>query len=81
MHIFIEFHFHFSFVIDAPVVTMKMGKNLNPDTIKENDGVYFECQVKANPKPYKMAWFYNVSTIKFSREWFSDRFLDSLRMR
>ncbi|KAF3427107.1 hypothetical protein E2986_03408 [Frieseomelitta varia] len=40
-----------------PVVTLKMGKTLNPDDIKEGDDVYFECSVRANPKVYKLAWF------------------------
>lgn len=44
-----------------PVVTLKMGPSLNPDDIKEGDGVYFECTVRSNPKPYKMAWYHDVS--------------------
>lgn len=44
-----------------PVVTLKMGKTLNPDDIKEGDDVYFECSVRANPKVYKLAWFKDVS--------------------
>lgn len=36
---------------------------MNPDDIKEGDDVYFECHIQANPKPYKMAWFHNVSSI------------------
>lgn len=46
-----------------PVVTLKMGASLNPDDIKEGDGVYFECGVKANPKPYKILWFHDVSIV------------------
>ncbi|XP_031624769.1 neural cell adhesion molecule 2 isoform X1 [Contarinia nasturtii] len=42
-----------------PVVTLKMGPSLNPDDIKEGDGVYFECTVRSNPKPYKMAWYHD----------------------
>lgn len=38
-----------------------MGPNLNANDIKEGDDVYFECHIHANPKPYKMAWFHNVS--------------------
>lgn len=47
--------------VDAPSVTLKMGPNLNANDIKEGDDVYFECHIHANPKPYKMAWFHNVS--------------------
>lgn len=46
-----------------PIVTLIMGPTLNPDDIKEGDGVYFECNVKSNPKPYKMAWFHDVSIL------------------
>lgn len=49
-----------------PSASLKMGASLNPDDIKEGDGVYFECNVDSNPKPYKMSWFQNVS----------ERFLD-----
>lgn len=44
-----------------PVVTLKLGPTLNANNIKEGDDVYFECHILANPKPYKMAWFHNVS--------------------
>ncbi|XP_043258018.1 hemicentin-1-like [Colletes gigas] len=47
-----------------PVVTLKMGENLNPDDIKEGDDVYFECSVRANPKVYKLAWFKNGKELK-----------------
>ncbi|XP_047114831.1 neural cell adhesion molecule 2 isoform X1 [Schistocerca piceifrons] len=42
-----------------PVVTLKMGSSLNPDDIKEGDDVYFECNIRANPKAYRLAWFHN----------------------
>lgn len=46
-----------------PVVTLKMGSSLNPDDIKEGDDVYFECNIRANPKAYKLAWFHNGQEI------------------
>ncbi|CAH1392897.1 unnamed protein product [Nezara viridula] len=46
-----------------PVVTLKMGSSLNPDDIKEGDDVYFECNIRANPKTYKLAWFHNGEEI------------------
>jgi len=46
---------------DQPTTTLKIGSSLNPDDIKEGDDAYFECIVLANPKPYKMSWFHNVS--------------------
>lgn len=50
-----------SFNADMPSAALKMGASLNPDDIKEGDGVYFECEVESNPKPYKMSWYQNVS--------------------
>lgn len=47
-----------------PVVTLKMGSSLNPEDIKEGDDVYFECNIRANPKTHKLAWFHNVSNTK-----------------
>ena len=29
--------------------------------IEEDDDVYFECSVKANPRTYKMVWLHEVS--------------------
>lgn len=49
-----------------PVVTLKMGSSLNPDDIKEGDDVYFECNIRANPKAYKLAWFHNVSILSIT---------------
>lgn len=48
-----------------PQVTLKMGLTLNPDDIKEGDGVYFECGVKSNPKPYKLIWYHDVSAVAY----------------
>ncbi|KAJ1526190.1 hypothetical protein ONE63_009349 [Megalurothrips usitatus] len=41
-----------------PVVTLRMGASLNPNDIKEGDDVYFECNVRANPKAYRLAWYH-----------------------
>lgn len=46
-----------------PIVRLQMGQKLNPDDIKEGDGVYFECNIKSNPKPYKLTWYHDVSTL------------------
>lgn len=50
-----------------PVVTLKMGSNLNPEDIKDGDDVYFECNIRANPKAYKLSWYHNVSTPYYLR--------------
>ncbi|KAG7204266.1 hypothetical protein KM043_002088 [Ampulex compressa] len=41
----------------APVVTIKLGSSLRANDINEGDDVYFECEVRANPKAYKLVWF------------------------
>ena len=46
---------------DEPKVFLSFGKSLDPDNIKEGNDVYFECDVKANPKVYKIVWLHNVS--------------------
>ncbi|XP_008477391.1 serine/threonine-protein kinase NLK2-like [Diaphorina citri] len=50
-----------SFVIDQPMVTLRLGPKLKPNAIKEGDDVYFECKVRANPKEHKITWYHNVS--------------------
>lgn len=42
---------------DAPVVSIKLGSSLKANDINEGDDVYFECDVEANPKSYKLLWF------------------------
>ena len=39
------------------MVTIKLGPSLRTTVINEGDDVYFECEIKANPKAYKLSWF------------------------
>jgi len=48
-------------ISDAPQAVLNLGSSLNASNIKEGDDVYFECNVRANPKPYKITWKFNVS--------------------
>ena len=48
---------------DIPSSTLTLGSNLNGSNIKEGDDVYFECAVKASPRPYKITWKHNVSIV------------------
>ncbi|XP_034941129.1 hemicentin-1-like [Chelonus insularis] len=41
----------------VPVVSIKLGSSLRANDINEGDDVYFECEVKANPKAYKLSWY------------------------
>lgn len=42
---------------DSPIVTIKLGLSLKANDINEGDDVYFECDVQANPKAYKLVWY------------------------
>ena len=55
-------HLFFAFS-DVPSSTLTLGSSLNASNIKEGDDVYFECSVKANPRPYKITWRHNVSKL------------------
>ncbi|XP_029055789.1 hemicentin-2-like isoform X1 [Osmia bicornis bicornis] len=41
----------------APIVTIKLGSSLKANDINEGDDVYFECDIQANPKAYKLVWY------------------------
>ncbi|XP_011329745.1 hemicentin-2 [Ooceraea biroi] len=41
----------------APVVSIKLGSSLRANDINEGDDVYFECDIRANPRSYKLLWF------------------------
>ncbi|XP_069987707.1 cell adhesion molecule 1 [Penaeus vannamei] len=42
-----------------PVVGLRLGRALDPRRIKEDDDVYFECDVEANPPFHRVDWFHN----------------------
>ncbi|CAK1545417.1 unnamed protein product [Leptosia nina] len=46
-------------VVYKPVVSMSLGSTLNPNDIKEGDDVYFECNIKSNPKEHRISWYHN----------------------
>nr|CAD7395524.1 unnamed protein product [Timema poppensis] len=48
--------------LDPPLVSLQLGNTLNPDDIKEGDDVYFECNIRANPKEHKIVWLHNLPT-------------------
>ena len=52
----------FRFVrLDPPEVRLHVGGGLNPEDVKIGDDFYFECDIQANPPPYKITWSRNVS--------------------
>ncbi|CAH2045583.1 unnamed protein product, partial [Iphiclides podalirius] len=46
-------------VVYSPLVTLTLGTTLNPHDIKEGDDVYFECNVRSNPREHRISWFHN----------------------
>ncbi|XP_077301047.1 B-cell receptor CD22-like [Arctopsyche grandis] len=46
-------------VVYPPLVVLSLGSTLNPDDIKEGDDVYFECNIKANPKEHRITWYHD----------------------
>ncbi|XP_050293080.1 hemicentin-1 isoform X2 [Anthonomus grandis grandis] len=46
-------------VVYPPQVVLHLGSTLNAADIKEGDDVYFECNIKANPKQHKITWYHN----------------------
>uniref|UniRef100_A0AAR5PEF8 Ig-like domain-containing protein n=1 Tax=Dendroctonus ponderosae TaxID=77166 RepID=A0AAR5PEF8_DENPD len=50
-------------VVYPPQVVLSLGSTLNADGIKEGDDVYFECNIKANPKQHKITWYHNGLTV------------------
>ena len=48
-------------IVDVPQAILSLGFSLNGSNIKEGDDVYFECNVRSHPRPYKISWRRNVS--------------------
>lgn len=48
---------------DVPVVSLELSSNSNSSTIREGADVYFECNIKSNPRVYKVNWRHNVRKI------------------
>ncbi|KAK3891797.1 hypothetical protein Pcinc_004337 [Petrolisthes cinctipes] len=48
---------------DTPLVSLHPGIALNLANIQEEDDMYFECSIKANPWIYKIVWFHEVSSL------------------
>ncbi|VVC44480.1 Fibronectin type III,Immunoglobulin subtype,Immunoglobulin-like domain,Immunoglobulin-like [Cinara cedri] len=53
-------------VVFAPIVSLRLGKSIDPNGIKEGDDVYFDCHVKANPPSTKLTWYHNGLTLNLN---------------
>ena len=45
------------------MVTLKLGLELESQTLEEGSDIYLECDIKANPQHYKILWQHNVSLL------------------
>ncbi|CAG5106044.1 Similar to Cadm1: Cell adhesion molecule 1 (Rattus norvegicus) [Cotesia congregata] len=59
---FIEDSYHLN-VVFPPKVQLEIGNTLNAQNIKEEDDVYFECKVRANPEHNRITWKHNGITL------------------
>ncbi|KAK0081702.1 hypothetical protein PV325_011682 [Microctonus aethiopoides] len=50
-------------VVFPPKVQLEIGNPLNAQNIKEEDDVYFECKVRANPEYHRITWKHNEITL------------------
>ncbi|XP_063241600.1 hemicentin-2-like [Bacillus rossius redtenbacheri] len=50
-------------VVYPPQVSLQLGNTLNPDEIKEGDDVYFECDIRANPREHKIVWLHDGAAV------------------
>ncbi|XP_066982841.1 uncharacterized protein [Macrobrachium rosenbergii] len=46
-----------------PIVDLSLGKPLEAENIKEEDDVYFECDIKSNPRFHRIEWYHNGQEI------------------
>lgn len=53
----------FSIREDVPLVKLEFGTNpvVEANIVGEGADVYFECNIRANPTVYRVAWKHNVS--------------------
>lgn len=49
----------------VPILSLAFGSSIDPDNIREDTDVYFECKIHANPWVYKVVWLHNVSKSYF----------------
>ncbi|XP_066997421.2 nephrin-like [Anabrus simplex] len=50
----------------SPIVSLQLGTNLNASSLREGVDVYFECNIQANPKIYKIAWRHNGNLLQMN---------------
>ncbi len=73
-------NFNSSLLSDLPRVRLAFGSTLQPSNMKENDDVYFECEIRAKPWVYKIEWKFEVGKQGFLIGLQTSRFLSHIRV-
>ena len=47
--------------LDPPRVKLNLGNGIDRKRISEGQDVYMDCEIRANPRIYKVEWIHNVS--------------------
>ena len=50
-------------ISDPPRVKLNLGNGIDRNRISEGQDVYMDCEIRANPRIYKVEWIHNVSCI------------------
>ena len=53
---------------DPPRVKLNLGSGIDRNQISEGQDVYMDCEIRANPRFYKVEWIHNVSSISNTHE-------------
>ena len=62
---------------------LSLGSSIDPKAISEGNDVYMDCEIRANPKAYKVEWSHNVRKkihIKENEKYIFNVFLQGLRV-
>ncbi|XP_063853448.1 nephrin-like [Scylla paramamosain] len=46
-------------VLYKPSLRLLLGRSLRKDNLQESNDIFFECQIEANPDPYKIEWWHD----------------------
>ncbi|XP_039282898.1 neural cell adhesion molecule 1 isoform X2 [Nilaparvata lugens] len=47
----------------APAVSVTLGSDVNPESLKEGDDVRLTCEIKANPDADKIIWYHGIEVV------------------
>ncbi|XP_063218435.1 nephrin-like [Bacillus rossius redtenbacheri] len=56
-------------VVYPPLVSLRLGSTLDAADIKQGEDVYFECEVRANPREHRIAWTHDGAAVGQNVSW------------